>query len=84
MTPVDFDNSNIGTLNNAITFETSTDLNGGLRYNVRVLYGDFQNNQIVSDPVGCISWRVFQIRNEASIDNTRINLDWPNAIYQFN
>lgn len=63
----------------------------GYNYNVQILYGDQANNQLVSDPVNCLDWRIYQTKNAFNIDSTRLNVNseggvasWPAATYQFN
>ena len=76
----------------AIVYDASAETTEtGFHYNVRLRYGDQENNQLVSDPVNCIDWRIYQIANAYDIDHSRVGSTsegdvptWPNAEYAFN
>ena len=64
---------------------------GSYSYNVKLLYGDQANNQLVSDPFNCLDWRVYQTNNAFNIDSSRKYSgaegsvpSWPKASYSFN
>lgn len=64
LTPLDQFTTNIGKLQLGISytaFAQATTINDltTYNYNVQILYGDQQNNQLVSDPVNCLDWRVY-------------------------
>lgn len=60
-------------------------------YHVTLLYGDDQNNQIVSDPVNCVDWRIYQTANSFDVDHSRLYVknegnvpSFPSSSYSYN
>jgi hypothetical protein len=43
----------------------------GNEYFVKISYADQVGNELVGDPVNCIDWRIYMIKNAQNIDATR-------------
>ena len=57
-----------------------------LSFLIRLSYADQSGNEIVSDPISCIDWRLYMIANDYRIDSTRKyvvdqKVQWPSASY---
>ena len=52
--------TNIGKLSQGITYNAAAiKVKDATEYQVTILYGDNSIDQIVSDPVNCIDWRIY-------------------------
>ena len=78
LTPIDAINGNIGRLNIGVlnlgiayTAEAVHTHEKDFAYEVKIRYHDDRDNQIVSDPLNCVDWRIYQTVNEYEIDMTR-------------
>jgi hypothetical protein len=64
--------TNIGALSLGITYKAEHVIeNGASHYQVTILYGDRENDQIVSDPENCVDWRIYQNNNAFDVDYSR-------------
>ena len=82
-----------GVLAQGIAYNAVANPNGG--YDVLIRYKDDKNNQLVSDPINCLGWRVYQTLNSYDIDVKRVNSNtinsnikgdiplWPESTYNF-
>jgi hypothetical protein len=79
--PLSTFDTNIGALSLGITYNAQAiQIDNGTGYQVTLLYGDNQNDQIVSDPTNCVDWRLYQNNNAFNVDPTRKYLSGNGAV----
>jgi hypothetical protein len=92
LTPLNDFTTNIGKLQMSIVYQAKVvEAASGFQYHVTILYGDQTNNQLVSDPINCIDWRLYQTANAFDVNPSRLSVAqegalpaWPKASYQYN